>query len=84
MLNALIGNKLKEKGAKMYVAFANFMAAFDSIDRKIMLEKIRKYGIRGRMFRMIKEIYKETKALVQVGNERTKISETNLGVRGVL
>lgn len=81
VLNSVIENRLKEKGGKLCVAFVDFKAAFDSIDRGKMLEKIWKRGIRGRMYRVISEIYKGTKALVQVGNIKTRIFGTNMGVR---
>lgn len=33
-LNSIIGNKMKEKGEKLYAGFIDFKTAFDSIDRK--------------------------------------------------
>lgn len=40
MLNTIIKWKLKEKRGKLFVAFVDLKAAFDSVDRELLLEKI--------------------------------------------
>ena len=39
VFNSLINNRVKKAGKKLYVAFVDFKAAFDKVDRKIMLNK---------------------------------------------
>ena len=60
VLNSLINNRIKKKGGKLYVAFVDFKAAFDKVNRKLMLRKIWEKGIKGKMHRMIRGIYRET------------------------
>ncbi|KAI4475723.1 hypothetical protein M0802_015052 [Mischocyttarus mexicanus] len=80
-LNAAINKKLKEKGGKLYVAFIDSRAAFDRVNRERLLEKLKRKGIGGRMLEMIKGIYKETRAEVQVGGRITENFRTKRGVR---
>lgn len=60
MLNGLISNKLKVKGAKLYIALIDFKAVFDKVGKKKMKRKASGKRIRGKMHRMIRVVYKET------------------------
>ena len=40
---------------KFYVAFVDFRAAFDTIDKGLLLEKLWRKGIREKMYDMIKD-----------------------------
>ncbi|XP_015112551.1 uncharacterized protein LOC107038148 [Diachasma alloeum] len=60
ILNSLIGNRIKRPGGKLYVAFLDLKAAFDTVDRDLLMEKLWKLGIRGRFYDMVKSIYKNT------------------------
>ena len=44
----------------MYTCFVDLEKAFDSVWRKSLLHKIRKLGIAGKMFDIIKSIYEKT------------------------
>ena len=43
-LNSIIGNKLRKKKGRLYIAYIDFKTAFDVIDRRILLEKLEKKG----------------------------------------
>lgn len=60
VLNSLINQRLKVPGGRLYVAFIDFKAAFDTVDRTILMEKLWRAGIRGRMHSMIREIHRYT------------------------
>lgn len=81
VLNMLIDNTLKFKGGKVYIAFIDFKAAFDTVDRELMMRKIWKYGIRRKMFNLIRNIYKGTKAEIHVNGRVTEDLTANCGVR---
>ena len=57
VLNTITGNRLKRKGRKLHVAFVDFAAAFDKVNRKTLWKKM---GIEGRFLNMLKEIYRST------------------------
>lgn len=44
VLNSLINNKLKNQGGKLYVAFIDLMKAIDTVDRKLLFQKLEKEG----------------------------------------
>lgn len=59
VLNSLIGNTRK-RGGKLYAAFIDFRTAFDSVNRWILMGKLRERGLKGRMMNMIESIYRDT------------------------
>lgn len=81
VLNSLINNKLKNKAGKLYVAFVDFRAAFDKLDREVLLQKLWEKGIRGHMHRMIRGIYKSTRNAVITSEGMSDLFETENGVR---
>lgn len=72
VLNSMIRNKLKNKGKKLYAAFIDFKTAFDVIDRGLLIEKLKKIGINGKMLNMIRGIYKHTRNEIMTGEGITK------------
>ncbi|XP_034935878.1 uncharacterized protein [Chelonus insularis] len=81
VLNALINNRLKVKRGKLYVAFIDFRAAFDTVDRQIMLKKVWSIGVRGKFHKLIREIYRTTKAEVKVNGVVSAEFLCRVGVR---
>jgi len=47
--------------------FVNFKAAFDSIDRGVLLEAMRERGIKRGLIKRVEEILREMKSRVRVG-----------------
>ncbi|XP_029680877.1 uncharacterized protein LOC115246303 [Formica exsecta] len=66
-LNYLINREIGKKGGKMTAVFIDLKAAFDSIERKILIRVMRKRGIREALVKRIEEIVRETKSRVKVG-----------------
>lgn len=81
VLNALINNRLRKKKGKLYVAFVDFKAAFDKIDRNLLLKKLWEKGLRGRMHRMVRGIYGKTTNEIIASEGTTESFETEKGVR---
>ena len=54
--------------------------AFDTVPRKILFCKLRKLGIKGKMLRVISDLYTRNIARVQVGNYLSPQFEINRGV----
>lgn len=81
VLNTVINRRLKNKRGKLYVAFVDLKAAFDSVNRELLMEKIWEVGIRGKMYKMIKEIYRENYAEIRLEKKCTERFVTTTGVR---
>ena len=56
---------------RIYCAFIDYRKAFDSIDRSIIWQKLLSYGINGKMFIVIKDIYDKAKSCLMKDNMRS-------------
>ena len=81
ILNNLVQKYCHKKKGKMYGCFVDFSKAFDSVPREILLDKLRKCGINGKVFEVIRKIYTEDQASVKFGNKASEPFKTNRGVR---
>lgn len=63
------------------MAFVDLKAAFDSVDRELLIEKIWEVEVRGRIFKMIREIYRESYIEVRMEKRHTRRFEATTGVR---
>ncbi|XP_063993679.1 uncharacterized protein LOC135171221 [Diachasmimorpha longicaudata] len=77
-----MGNRLKKKKGKLYVAFVDFKAAFDKVDREKLWEKMMSMGIEGNILRITRRIYEETWNRVITGKGLTEGFKTGKGVKG--
>jgi len=74
-------NRNIERGESMIALFVDLKAAFDSVDRRVLVEAMRKSGIREGLVERVKEILKETKSRVRVGEEVGESFWTGRGLR---
>lgn len=80
-LKTMIGRRLREKGGKLFVAFIDFRAAFDRVDRNLLIDKLEKKGIQGKMLGMIEKMYSNTKNEIITGKGKTEGFGIGKGVR---
>lgn len=81
VLNYLINGKVKKKGGKVVTAFIDLKAAFDSVDREVLMEAMEIRRVREGLRRRIEEVYRETRSKVRVGKEEGESFWTARGVR---
>ena len=81
IINNLIRKYCHENKSKLFSCFVDFSKAFDTIPRDILLRKIHNYGITGRVFNIIRDIYIKDKSCVNIGYKYTMDFNINLGVR---
>ena len=81
IINNLVRKYCHKNGSKIYSCFVDFSKAFDTIPRDILLTKLRNYGITGKFFNIIKDIYEKDKSCVKIGNQYTRAFDVNQGVR---
>jgi hypothetical protein len=71
----------KEDGNQGALILMDFMKAYDRINRKVMMKVLEKMNI-GKDFRkIIKALYKESRAQVEVNGELSRPMDTTGGVR---
>lgn len=61
--------------------FVDLKAAFDSLDREVLMEAMRERGVREGLRNRIEEVYRETRNRVKVGGKIGKNFWTARGVR---
>lgn len=81
VLNSLIGNKLKREKGRVYATFIDFKTALDANGRKILIDKLGKRGVKGRMLEMIRGIYRMTRNEIITNEGISEGFETGKGVR---
>ena len=63
------------------MGFIDYRTAFDSINREILWEKLKKKGVKGKLLKMVKGIYKNTENEVITEEGLTERFRTERGVR---
>merc|ERR1712033_49773 len=73
-------NKRGKRGKPLYLAFIDFKKAYDSIDRKKLIEVLIDYKINPKIIDLIVQMYKNDHTIVKLGNMEEKIEVTG-GIR---
>lgn len=80
-MNYLINRQLGKKRGKMITVFVDLKAAFDSIDREILIRAMRERGVGEKLVKRVDEMLRETRSRVRVGERVGKEFWTARGVR---
>ena len=64
-----------------YTAFIDVKKAYDTVWRNGLWKRLWDEGVRGRMWRVIKDMYRLVQSSVLVGDEQTKVFDLHMGVR---
>ena len=77
VLTTVVNKILKVEKKRLFVAFIDFRKAYDRINRKLLLLKLQKRGIKGQFYRNLKSIYSDISYLIKVrGGYLDPISST--------
>ena len=80
-LHNLIRKYCHKNNSKMYSCFVDFSKAFDTLPRDILFEKLLAYGVNGKFFNTIKNMYSNDRACLKIGNIISNTFDINQGVR---
>ena len=81
MSNSKLYNIPKEDGNQGALILMDFMKAYDRINRKVMMKVLEKMNIGKDVRKIIKALYKESRAQVEVNGELSRPMDTTGGVR---
>ena len=81
VLNYVVNRSVDKKGGKLVALFVDLKAAFDSVDRGILIKTMRERGIREGLIERVEGLLRETKSRVRVGEETEEEFWTGRGVR---
>ena len=80
VLHGLITHLINQ-GKKLFYTFIDFKKAFDFINRDIILYKLIKLWVRGKILNVIRSMYENVKSRVKYNNELSNDFDSYLGVR---
>lgn len=80
-LQALISKYRSKPRGKLYAAFVDFKAAFDSLHRTKLWSVLQKSGMKGKLFRSMPSIYKSVKACLRANCALSEYCNCYLGLR---
>ena len=86
VLNTIVNKMVKVDKKKLYVAFIDFRKAYDKINRDLLLLKLQKMGVKGKLYENIKSIYANVSYLIKVNGGYLKPMSSTRGLKqgGVL
>ena len=68
--------KVKKRGQSLYYAFIDFKKAYDSIDRKKLIEVLVDFKINPQIIDLIFQMYQNDNTVIKLGNMSKKIEVT--------
>ena len=67
ILHSIVRSYFSKKGGnKVYAAFIDFEKAYDKIPRRILIEKVRKFGLNGNIVNVIEDMYRNDKSCIRI------------------
>ncbi|KAL6420494.1 hypothetical protein ACFW04_013829 [Cataglyphis niger] len=81
ILNYLVNRQLSKKKGKLIAFFIDLKAAFDSVDRRKLVEAMRERGVRKGLIRRSEDIMREIRNMVRRGEDLGTGFWTGRGVR---
>lgn len=67
VLNYVVNRQIGRAGGKLIALFVDLRAAFDSVNRRVLVKAIKRKGIREGLMRRIEDVIRETRSRVRTG-----------------
>ena len=81
LLKTIIEKIVINNGKKLYAAFIDFKKAYDTVDRNILLERLKNLGINGLMLQNLESMYQNTEYLVKYKDGHLDPIPCNVGLK---
>jgi hypothetical protein len=81
VLKTLIDKYINRKGGKLFVCFIDIRKAFDTVIHAGIRYKLIKYGISGKLYSIIKDMYRKSELCVRINNKITPTFKSFVGVK---
>ena len=81
LLQTIIDKVVKKNKNKLYIAFIDFSKAYDTVDRKMLFERLQSLGINGIFLRNIMAMYAKTNYKIKLKNGSLNPICSNLGLK---
>ena len=80
-LQTVIEKIVKKSKKKLFVVFIDFKKAYDTVDRNILMKRLKQLGINGIYLRNIVTMYTKTEYCIKLKNGYTRPINSNLGLK---
>ena len=80
IMNELVKNR-RSRAKKTYCCFIDIQKAYDRVWREGLWEKLHEYGLRGKMWRVLRSIYGCVESSVLVNDSETRFFTIEVGLR---
>ncbi len=80
-LKSIVNKYVLKNKSKLYCCFVDFRKAFDSVWRDAIFTKLRRLGIGGKYYDLIKNMYSNTVSCVKLPTGLTRGFTTNVGIK---
>ena len=77
----MIMEKSRNNNKPLHMCFIDIMKAYDSVDRTLLWQVCRHYGLSDKIIRMLQLLYKDTRAQVRINGELSDPFDINSGVQ---
>ena len=81
LLKTLIDKYINRKGGKLFACFIDLRKAFDTVIHAGIRYKLIKYGISGKLYSIIKDMYRKSELCVRINNKITPAFKSFVGVK---
>ena len=81
LLQTIVEKVVKQGKGKLYTAFIDFKKAYDTVNRKLLLQRLKSLGINGIFFHNIAAMYENTQYLIKIKDGFLDPISNNLGLR---
>ena len=81
LLQTLIEKVVKKGKSKMFVAFIDFKKAYDTVNRDLLLNRLKQLGINGIFLKNIASMYEKTKYSIKLNKGYLDALDSNLGLK---
>lgn len=83
LINKYTSSKFRKKNEtkSLYVCFVDLRKAFDTVWRGGLFHKMLNYGIGGKLYNVISDMYSKSSACIKLTNGNTSYFETDIGVK---
>lgn len=82
ILYAIVQRYFLRSSGKVYVCFVDYKKAFDTVNRNILWNTLKKNGVGGKMLRLLRNMYQNVRSCVRCPTDNlTDFFQSSLGVR---
>ena len=81
LLQTIIEKVVKKDKKRLYAAFIDFKKAYDTVNRDILIKRLKTLGINGIFLRNIVAMYSKTEYSLKIKGGHTKAIHSNLGLK---